>query len=80
MSMPSPIPLGNPADQAEMQRLIRKGGTSTSSAERHPDAEKMPLQAHKDGVNPQTGEIGGPKGAEPTRFGDWERKGRVFDF
>lgn len=25
-------------------------------------------------------EIGGPKGAEPTRFGDWERKGRCSDF
>jgi hypothetical protein len=25
-------------------------------------------------------EIGGPKGEEPTRFGDWERKGRVTDF
>lgn len=25
-------------------------------------------------------EIGGPKGPEPTRFGDWERKGRCVDF
>jgi hypothetical protein len=25
-------------------------------------------------------EIGGPKGPEPTRYGDWERKGRCFDF
>jgi len=25
-------------------------------------------------------EIGGPKGPEPTRFGDWERKGRCSDF
>lgn len=25
-------------------------------------------------------EDGGPKGPEPTRFGDWERKGRVSDF
>ncbi|MBR0681061.1 DUF1674 domain-containing protein [Roseomonas eburnea] len=25
-------------------------------------------------------EIGGPSGPEPTRFGDWERKGRVSDF
>lgn len=30
--------------------------------------------------NKQTGEIGGPRGKEPTRFGDWERKGRVSDF
>ncbi len=26
------------------------------------------------------GEIGGPKGPEPTRYGDWERNGRVSDF
>ncbi len=25
-------------------------------------------------------ETGGPKGAEPTRFGDWEQKGRCSDF
>jgi len=25
-------------------------------------------------------EIDGPKGPEPTRYGDWERKGRVSDF
>ena len=26
------------------------------------------------------GEIGGPKGPEPTRFGDWEKDGRCSDF
>lgn len=31
-------------------------------------------------VNKETGEIGGPKGPEPTRFGDWERNGRCSDF
>ena len=25
-------------------------------------------------------EIGGPTGPEPTRYGDWERKGRCIDF
>ncbi|HTC52714.1 MAG TPA: DUF1674 domain-containing protein [Steroidobacteraceae bacterium] len=25
-------------------------------------------------------EIGGPAGPEPTRYGDWERKGRCIDF
>ena len=25
-------------------------------------------------------EIGGPKGLEPTRYGDWEQKGRCTDF
>ncbi len=25
-------------------------------------------------------EIGGPKGPEPTRYGDWERNGICYDF
>ena len=25
-------------------------------------------------------EVGGPSGPEPTRFGDWEQKGRCTDF
>jgi hypothetical protein len=25
-------------------------------------------------------EFGGPAGPEPTRYGDWERNGRVSDF
>jgi hypothetical protein len=26
------------------------------------------------------GEVGGPAGPEPTRYGDWEKGGRVSDF
>jgi hypothetical protein len=29
---------------------------------------------------PLVKEIGGPKGPEPTRYGDWEYKGRCTDF
>lgn len=36
--------------------------------------------AFPDNVNPKTGEKGGPRGPEPTRYGDWERKGRCIDF
>lgn len=46
----------------------------------HPYQEKEPLQPWPDATNPNTGEVGGPKGPEPTRYGDWERKGRVTDF
>ncbi len=27
-----------------------------------------------------TKEIGGPSGPEPTRYGDWEKKGICYDF
>lgn len=33
-----------------------------------------------DFVNKDTGEVGGPRGPEPTRYGDWERNGRCYDF
>jgi hypothetical protein len=33
-----------------------------------------------DPYNAERGEYGGPRGKEPTRFGDWERKGRCSDF
>jgi hypothetical protein len=26
------------------------------------------------------GEVGGPRGPEPTRYGDWEKKGLTSDF
>ena len=47
---------------------------------KHPYQEKEPLQPHSGGINPMSGEVGGPLGPEPTRYGDWERKGRVTDF
>ncbi|XP_018801707.1 PREDICTED: succinate dehydrogenase assembly factor 4, mitochondrial-like [Bactrocera latifrons] len=46
----------------------------------HPFQEKEPLKPWPNATNPHTGEIGGPAGPEPTRYGDWERKGRVTDF
>ncbi|KAM6166130.1 succinate dehydrogenase assembly factor 4, mitochondrial [Erethizon dorsatum] len=42
--------------------------------------EQEPLTKFPDGVNPVTKEKGGPRGPEPTRYGDWERKGRCIDF
>lgn len=31
-------------------------------------------------VKKEPKEIGGPKGLEPTRYGDWEKNGRCSDF
>ena len=45
------------------------------SAKAANDAGEKPAQAPA-----QPGELGGPKGLEPTRYGDWERKGICYDF
>lgn len=39
----------------------------------------MAESAPADGASPPV-EIGGRDGPEPTRFGDWERRGRCIDF
>jgi hypothetical protein len=41
------------------------------AAQRHAEAQAAATAS---------GEQGGPKGPEPTRFGDWERKGIAVDF
>jgi hypothetical protein len=49
-----------------------------------PGASKVPLSP-EESVKPKIPpkmpkEIGGPKGPEPTRYGDWEVGGRCTDF
>ena len=46
------------------------------------DTDKKPQadEAKKKTLPKEVEEIGGPKGAEPTRYGDWEVAGRCSDF
>lgn len=47
------------------------------------DAERKsekPAESRPEEKEKMPREIGGPKGPEPTRFGDWERGGRCTDF
>lgn len=37
-------------------------------------------QAEADTLSKKSVEVGGPKGPEPTRYGDWEKAGRCTDF
>jgi hypothetical protein len=41
---------------------------------------KTPVPKPPETSPPRPKEIGGPTGPEPTRYGDWERNGRVSDF
>ena len=38
------------------------------------------VEGEADEKQPQPTEYGGPKGREPTRYGDWEKNGRCIDF
>jgi hypothetical protein len=45
------------------------------------DEKAEPAREPKPAVQPKLPkEIGGVKGPEPTRYGDWENKGRCTDF
>lgn len=64
---PSPLKLAE-ADKEEAKREEATG------------KEEVVENDDGDCVIKLTGEIGGPKGPEPTRYGDWERGGRCSDF
>ena len=59
-------------------------GTNSPSIEVKINDTETGLESEKDTETPQSPEfrreIGGPKGLEPTRYGDWEVKGRCSDF
>ncbi|MDF2095453.1 DUF1674 domain-containing protein [Aquibaculum arenosum] len=58
---------------APLRSGARPGGESVDAA-----ARARAEQAAN--PKPESKEIGGPEGPEPTRYGDWERKGICVDF
>ncbi len=51
-----------------------------TSPEPKPAVERRDRRAPEPPAQQPPGERGGPKGPEPTRYGDWEKGGRCFDF
>lgn len=51
--------------------------TESDPAEREDTADPSATQSSK---QPSPTEIGGRKGPEPVRYGDWEKNGRCIDF
>jgi hypothetical protein len=45
-----------------------------------PQKPASPPTVSPEDAPPRPREIGGPKGPEPTRYGDWEVGGRCTDF
>ena len=62
------------------QTVQEPGSDARRTAERKAEeaGRKWREKAEADGDVPK--EIGGPKGLEPTRYGDWEKAGRCVDF
>ncbi len=54
-------------------------GDEAEPADSAPPARPPAAPATTGPAQPE-GEINGPKGPEPTRYGDWEKGGRVSDF
>ncbi|KAM4590842.1 succinate dehydrogenase assembly factor 4, mitochondrial [Odontesthes bonariensis] len=59
---------------------LRKAKTPQGRFDITEEKTKDVLEKFPDDINPETKEKGGPRGPEPTRYGDWERKGRCYDF
>ncbi|HTV78616.1 MAG TPA: DUF1674 domain-containing protein [Steroidobacteraceae bacterium] len=60
--------MATPADMGGMEQI-------------KPSQQPKPPTKAEDATKPKKPkEIGGPSGPEPTRYGDWEVKGRCIDF
>ncbi|HXU98867.1 MAG TPA: DUF1674 domain-containing protein [Caulobacteraceae bacterium] len=72
MATQSPSPPANPPGAAPGKTLTPAARRALEEAAARRAAQPDPQLAGS--------ESGGPAGPEPTRFGDWERKGVAVDF
>ena len=61
------------AEDAPRPRLSEAAKRALAEAEERRRARKAEAES-------KASELGGPKGPEPTRYGDWEKKGITYDF
>jgi hypothetical protein len=70
--MPTAKKPAKPSKAAIAERIREAGERARAEA----DERRATAPAEK----PLAKEVNGPKGPEPTRYGDWEKKGIVSDF
>ena len=77
-----PIPPGQPGTPPPGRPVPGPTGPSQPPPAQEPPlpGEKIPPAGDPPRQKEVAKEVGGPTGPEPTRYGDWERKGRVSDF
>ena len=61
-----------PSSDAEIAARLAQAAERANAEAAERRAKEQPLE--------KPAELGGPKGPEPTRYGDWERKGVLSDF
>jgi hypothetical protein len=67
------------AEQATDDEIAARIAEAGRRAKAEADARRVQKDDEQD-KKQLPPELGGPKGPEPTRFGDWERKGIAVDF
>ncbi|KAK4795509.1 hypothetical protein SAY86_027835 [Trapa natans] len=83
VAQPAGIRLFGSSDQEAMRSKGPEEDAVKESQSKIEDGEENRGDGEDEGdvhVNRETGEVGGPRGPEPTRYGDWEQKGRCSDF
>jgi len=77
--------MSNPSDSSPLDHIADDGvkqapenGPHDASGRSEAAQEPQAGAGNRDSSYPR--EIGGPKGPEPTRYGDWEKNGRCIDF
>ncbi|MEY9125464.1 DUF1674 domain-containing protein [Bradyrhizobium yuanmingense] len=69
--MSNPVPDRKPLSPAAQRALAEAEARRQAAAAKAKDGAKSETKAK---------ELHGPQGPEPTRYGDWERKGIASDF
>ncbi|EIC29778.1 Protein of unknown function (DUF1674) [Methylomicrobium album BG8] len=59
--------------------MMTEQSTSSPAQAEQPERDGSPQSIPSTPLSPDQ-EIGGFKGPEPTRYGDWEKNGRCIDF
>ncbi len=77
--MPGGWPIAAAAWRTYMPRMTQTSDTAATASKPKESGENSPGTP---AASPQAvvTEIGGRKGPEPTRYGDWEKDGRCVDF
>lgn len=61
-------------------KRIRKLPPEAQRAIAEAEERRRAAAEREKNATPKQKEIGGPEGPEPTRYGDWEKKGIASDF